>query len=118
MAFARFTLGSGIPCYVEVSRVSGGRICRVEVVGNGGQLVADVDQSVLTQIEARNVIDREVIPDHPTILTVMEEFARSLSRGTPVPVTGEDGLQALAMAESCYRSAREGRQVAVPAYAS
>lgn len=118
MAFARFTLGSGIPCYVEVSRVSGGRLCRVEAVGKAGQLAADVDQSVLTQIEARNVIDREVVPDRPTILTVLEEFARSLSSGTPVPVTGEDGLQAVAMAESCYRSAREGRPVAVPPYVS
>ena len=118
MAFARFILASGVRCHVEVSRVSGGRICRVEAVGETGQLVADVDRSVLTRIEGRSVVETEAVPDRPTIVTVLEEFARSLSMGTSVPVTGEDGLRAVTMAESCYRSAREGRPVAIPAYSA
>ncbi len=113
MALARFRLTSGLRCYVEVSRVSGGRVCRVEAVGQAGQLIADVDQSVLTRIEGRLVVETEPVPDRPTLVTVLEEFARSLTTGTPVPVSGEDGLRAVAMAEACYRSAQDGRPVPV-----
>lgn len=118
MAFARFILASGVRCYVDVSRVSGGRICRVEAVGQTGQLVADVDQGVLTRIEGRNIVETETIPDRPTIVAVLEAFARSLSTGTPVPVTGLDGLRAVTMAESCYRSASQGEPVAIPTFLS
>jgi predicted dehydrogenase len=113
MAWARFRLTSGIWCYVEVSRVSGGRLCRVEAIGRGGQLVADVSENALARIEGREVIQRELVPDRPTILTALEEFARSLTTGTPVPVTGEDGLRAVAMAEAAYRSASEAQARAV-----
>src|SRR5437879_8293280 len=64
LALARFRLSSGISCYVEVSRVSGGRVCRVEAVGGAGQLIADVDRSLLTRIEGRVVAETEAGPDH------------------------------------------------------
>ena len=114
MAHAWFVLTSGCRCCVEVSRVSGGRLCRVEAVGRAGQLIADVDRGMLSRIEGRNVVETDVIPDQPTIVMVLEEFARSLAAGTPVPVSGEDGLRAVAMVEACYRSAREGRPILVP----
>ena len=115
LALARFRLANGVSCYVEVSRVSGGRVCRVEAIGQTGQLIADVDRSLLTRIEGRMIVDTEAVPDRPTVITVLEAFAKSLSTGTPVPVSGEDGLRAVAMAEACYRSAREGRPVPAPA---
>jgi predicted dehydrogenase len=111
LAQARFQLASGILCYVEVSRVSGGRLCRAEAVGRNGQLVVDVDRSLLTRIEGRAIVETEAVPDRPTVATVLEAFARSLSTGAPPPVSGEDGLRAVAMAEACYRAAREGRPV-------
>lgn len=113
LALARFRLSNGISCHVEVSRVSGGRVCRVEAVGGAGQLIADVDRSLLTRIEGRVVAETEAVPDQPTIITVLEAFAKSLSTGVPVPVSGEDGLRAVAMADACYRAAREGRPVPV-----
>src|SRR5439155_4703116 len=113
VALARFRLSNGVSCYVEVSRVSGGRVCRVEAVGGAGQLIADVDRSLLTRIEGRTVAETEAVPDRPTVLTVLETFAKSLLTGVPVPVSGEDGLRAVAMADACYRAAREGRPVPV-----
>ena len=113
MALARFTLTSGCRCYVEVSRVSGGRVCRVEAVGRAGQLIADVDSGVLTRIEGRSVVETDSVPDRPTIVTVLKEFAQCLLTGTPVPVSGEDGRRAVVMAEACYRAAREGHSVMV-----
>ena len=113
LAQVRFRLASGLPCYVEVSRVSGGRVCRVEAVGQAGQLIADVDRSLLTRIVGRTIVAAESVPDRPTVVMVLEAFARSLIAGTPAPVSGEDGLRAVAMAEACYRAAREGRPVPV-----
>ncbi len=106
-------MASGISCYVEVSRVSGGRVCRVEAVGRDGQLMADVDRSLLTRIEGRTIAAAEPVPDRPTVVMVLEAFARSLTAGVPVPVSGEDGVRAVAMAEACYRAAREGHPLPV-----
>ena len=36
IAFANYALPSGLRCCVEVSRVSGGRMCRVEAIGTAG----------------------------------------------------------------------------------
>lgn len=113
LAQVRFRLASGLPCYVEVSRVSGGRVCRAEAVGQKGQLLADVDRSLLTRTEGRAIVAAESVPDRPTVVMVLEAFARSLTTGTPVPVSGEDGLCAVAMAEACYCAVREGRPVPV-----
>ncbi|MEK7797356.1 MAG: Gfo/Idh/MocA family oxidoreductase [Nitrospirota bacterium] len=113
LAQVRFRLASGLPCYVEVSRVSGGRVCRAEAVGQAGQLIADVDRSLLTRTVGRTIVAAESVPDRPTVAIVLEAFARSLIAGTPAPVSGEDGLRAVAMAEACYRAAREGRPVPV-----
>lgn len=113
LALARFRLSTGVYCFVEVSRVSGGRVCRVEAIGEAGQLIADVDRSLLTRVEGRAVTATEAVPDRPTVVTVLEAFAKSLSTGAPAPVSGEDGLRAVAMAEACYRAAREGRPVPV-----
>src|SRR5207253_1292171 len=75
LALARFRLSNGVSCYVEVSRVSGGRLCRVEAVGRAGQLIADVDRSLLTWIEGRMVTETEAVPDRPTVIAVLETFA-------------------------------------------
>src|SRR6266542_3048230 len=63
----------------------------------------------------RKVAETESVADDPTIVSVLEAFARSVAAGEPVPVSGEDGLRAVVMAEAAYRSAADGRPVAVPA---
>src|SRR6266571_2651434 len=77
MALARFLLASGVRCYIEISRVSEARTCRVEAVGETGQLVADVNESQLTRMEGRKIAEKESVPDRPTIVSVLEEFAQS-----------------------------------------
>jgi predicted dehydrogenase len=113
LAHLRFRLASGMPCYVEVSRVSGGRMCRVDAVGSAGELVADVGPGTLSRIEGWKTVEVEPVPDRPTLVTVLEAFARSVAKGGPMPVTGEDGLRAVAMAEAAYRAAAEGRPVPI-----
>jgi len=84
-------------------------------VGETGQLLVDVNESRLTRIEGRKVAETEAVADDPTIVSVLEAFARSVATGEPVPVSGEDGLRAVVMAEAAYRSAADGRPVAVQA---
>lgn len=113
MAHLRFLLPGGVRCYVEVSRVSGGRLCRAEAIGARGQLVADVGTSLLTRIEGWKVAETEAVQDQPTLVPVLEAFAAALAAGGPMPVTGEDGMRAVAMAEAAYQSAAQGRAVAI-----
>ncbi|TAJ10821.1 MAG: Gfo/Idh/MocA family oxidoreductase [Nitrospirae bacterium] len=113
LAQVRFTLASGAACFVELSRVSGGRLCRAEAIGQKGQLTADVGTSTLTRIEGWKVVEVESVPDRPTIEIVLEAFARCLKDKAPMPVSGEDGLRAVAMAEAAYRSAALGKPVDV-----
>ncbi|MDE3226835.1 MAG: Gfo/Idh/MocA family oxidoreductase [Nitrospirota bacterium] len=113
LAHLRFTLASGASCFVELSRVSGGRLCRAEAIGQKGQWLADVGTSTLTRIEGWKVAEVESVPDRPTIEPVLEAFARSLMDKTPMPVSGEDGLRAVAMAEAAYRSAALGKPVEI-----
>ncbi len=113
LAQLRFTLASGAACFAELSRVSGGRLCRAEAVGQKGQLIADVGTGTLTRIEGWKVVEVESVPDRPTIEIVLEAFARSLQDKTPMPVSGEDGLRAVAMAEAAYRSAALGKPVEI-----
>ncbi len=114
VALVNVRLTSGLRCFVEVSRVSGGRLCRAEAVGRDGLLIADVGPSVLARIKGWTTVESEAVPDQPTIATVVKEFVRSLTTGSPVPVTGEDGLRAVAMAEAAYRSVQAARPVPVP----
>lgn len=107
-----FTLrGSGALCTVEVSKVSGGRTGLLTVVGERGQLIADFINGTLTKVVGRKMQALSVRGQPHAIKAVLEDFRRSVARGTPPPVTGQDGLQAVRVAEACYRSAAEGRPV-------
>ena len=90
---------------------------RVEVLGERGM------------VEARNVAENQLVrstaggvtaakPLHFFLERYREAYAAewdafvtALADGTPVPVTLEDGVAALAMAEAATRSLREGRPV-------
>jgi predicted dehydrogenase len=113
LALVTLRLRSGLRCFVEVSRVAGGRVCRADAMGRDGVLIADVGPSVLTRIKGWTTVEAEAVPDVPTLVTVIREFVRSLTTGSPLPVTGEDGLRAVAMAEAAYRSAAAGGPVPV-----
>lgn len=50
-----------------------------------------------------------------SFLRELAELAAGIRAGRPVPPTGRDGLAALEMAHAVYRSAREGREIELPA---
>ena len=109
--WARLTTQSGLPCLLDVSRVSGTRITRVEIVGAHGHGIADWSASTL-QIHARHH-ERTIhtFPPTPTIVAVLQAFFQALETGTSMPVTAEDGRRAVELVEACYRSALRGQSV-------
>lgn len=114
VASAVLTLGgSGALCAVETSKVSGGRTGTITVVGDSGQLVADFIHGTLTRMVGRKCQPLAARGSTHTLVALLEDFARAARGLKPPPVTGEDGLQAVRIAEACYRSADKGRPVAL-----
>jgi myo-inositol 2-dehydrogenase/D-chiro-inositol 1-dehydrogenase len=100
---------TGVLCTVETSKVSRGRTGLITVVGDKGQLVADLIQTTLQRIVGRRAWQLAVRGQIHTLVGVLEDFVRSVRRGLEPPITGLDGLQAVRLAEACRRSASEGR---------
>lgn len=95
----------GLPCIVDVSRVTEGRISRAEWVGKDGQLIADWVRHRLSRISSRNALDEKTLEDRGTIVPTLQAFLEALEGGVPMPITGLDGQRAVEIADACYRSA-------------
>lgn len=113
-AVVRARTTGGLPCLVDVSRVTAGRVGRVEWVGADGQVIADWTHHRLSRVTSRNAIDEWTVEDRPTVVAALQAFASALERGTPMPVTGLDGQRAVEIADACYQSAATGNPVRLP----
>lgn len=107
----RLTTRRGLVCLLDVSRVSSGRIGRVELIGTEGQLSADWCAQQVIQVSARPGAGDWPSAAEPTVLLTLRAFVRSIRDGLPPPVSIEDGKRAVEIAEACYASARQGGQV-------
>jgi predicted dehydrogenase len=104
----RLTTTHGLVCALDVSRVSSGRIGRIELIGVEGQLSADWCGQRLVQVSARHGAGEWPTVSEPTVLGTLRAFVRSVREGLPPPVTIEDGKRAVEIAEACYVSAQQG----------
>ncbi len=104
----RLTTSHGLVCALDVSRVSSGRIGRIELIGAAGQLSADWCGQRLVQVSARHGAGEWPTVSEPTVLGTLRAFVRSVRAGLPPPVTIEDGKRAVEIAEACYASAQQG----------
>lgn len=107
----RLTTSGGLVCLVDVSRVSSGRVGRVELIGSEGQLSADWCGQRVAQVSARHGAGNWPSIAEPTVLGTLRAFVKSVRNGLPPPVTIEDGKRAVEIAEACYASARQGGRV-------
>lgn len=112
--WARLLTESGLPCLLDVSRVSGARITRAEIVGTHGQGIADWSTSTVQLAVREKGTTMHTLPPTPTIVAVLQAFFRALEAGTAMPVTAEDGWRAVELAEACYRSASSGHPIQLP----
>ncbi len=91
------------------SRGTRGRNGLIEVAGENGQLIADHVHNYLHEVRGMEQRPIQLGNPVPTVYEVLKAFHDSLYRELPFPVTIEDGMIAVAIAEACYRSAETGR---------
>jgi len=105
----------GLPCIVDVSRMTGGRVSRAEWIGADGQLSADWVHHRVRKVSAGTIVAEQAVEDVPTIESAFRAFLDALIRGVPMPVTGLDGQRAVEIADACYESAASGQMVRLAA---
>ena len=97
------------------SRSTMSRSGLIEISGEHGQLVGDHHHGFAYFIQGAERTTLSVPPPLPTIREMLQVFVNCLLDGTPFPITPEDGLRAVAIAEACYRSAENNRLESVAA---
>lgn len=110
-AFIKLVTQRGLPCYLDISRVSQGRVTRAEIMASKGQVLADWTTNIVRKISGRNEILDYPCPSSATLIEVLRDFCQAIRTEGPMPVTAEDGLRAVEIADACYRSAQTGKPV-------
>lgn len=114
--FAWLRLAGGRWALLDISRVSSGRVGRVEVIGTEGQLEADW-QCRRLRLVAASLPPREWhVEPSPTIVATLRSFVGAVRDGTEPAVSGEDGKRAVEIAEACYESARRNGEPVMVRY--
>ncbi|MGH7897524.1 MAG: Gfo/Idh/MocA family protein [Candidatus Binatia bacterium] len=98
---------------VAGSRATASRSGAIEISGERGQIVADHVGGFATLVTGLTRTALDVPAQLPSVREALRAFARSLHERSPMPITLEDGLWAVAMAEACYRSIELDRAVPV-----
>jgi predicted dehydrogenase len=101
----------GLPCVVDVSRVSSGRVGRIEWIGAEALISADWVRHRVSWVSADRAWLEEAVEEVPTVKAALVAFADAIVRGVPVPVTGSDGMRAVEIVDACYESAESGGPV-------
>jgi predicted dehydrogenase len=114
--FAWLRLAGGCWALLDVSRVSSGRVGRVEMIGTEGQLEADWQGRRLRLVAASLAAREWHVEPSPTIVATLRSFVGAVRDGTEPAVSGEDGKRAVEIAEACYESARRNGEPVMVRY--
>ena len=94
---------------LEIAKCTNSRSSNLEIVGANGQLWVDYQTDEVTLLQGKE----RTILRHPdpvmTLPRVLEDFARHVEHGQPMPITVQDGVRTLEVVEACYRSLAENR---------
>jgi predicted dehydrogenase len=104
---------SKIHCVADAARYAGGRSGRIEIAGEGGQLMGDYEHGYAMIIRGRQATPLEVAPPVPTIVETLKAFLEALRHDEAPPIHIIDGIQAVEIAEACYDSATSGQAVEI-----
>ena len=115
IANARIEFESGTICNVTASRVSQASQRKFRVVQKSQYLSIDFGNGEVGLSSKKNATDEQLLIEHETwnlekedaLLLETESFLRAILEDRPVEVSGEDGLQALALAETISSLAKE-----------
>ncbi|MGD9850247.1 MAG: Gfo/Idh/MocA family protein [Nitrospirales bacterium] len=107
------TTKTGLNCIIDISGVSQGRTTRAEIIGSKGQACADWANHQVTCTNEGTMPTIYSCPIIPTLVPLLRDFFHSIQTAIPMPIAGEDGLQAVRIAEACYQSAQSGHPVSL-----
>jgi predicted dehydrogenase len=82
----------------------GGPSVRLEVACEGGQVHADLIHRTLTRIAGREREELGPVAEVPTVAEALKAFARCVAEKAPVPISAEDGVEAVRWAEAMVRA--------------
>jgi len=105
--------GDTILASVVGSRATRSRTGSIELAGERGQLIGDHVLGSAYRVEGTTTTQLSLPPTAMTVRDVLRDFAAALHAGRPMPVSLEDGLRNVAIADACYRAAAEKRAVEV-----
>lgn len=108
---ARARLDDGCWVSLEVSKYTQSRACWLEAVGEKGQIFADYLNGGIVRRQGTEEERFDISARIPTLPLILRDFM-ALAQGqieNPVPL--KDGLATIALADACYRSARELKPV-------
>ncbi|MCP9439164.1 MAG: Gfo/Idh/MocA family oxidoreductase [Nitrospira sp.] len=112
---AHLTTEGGTVCVLDIARVSGERVGTVEWIGSRGRICADWPRRLVCWIGHGGEREEQEHPPSQTVLFTLRAFLQSITDGSPMPITGEDGCRAVEIADACYRSAElNGAPVSLP----
>jgi len=100
---------------VTGSRSTESRSGLIDISGENGQLVGDHHHGFAYLIKGAERTPLVVPPPVPTIRETLRAFVACLRDGSLFPITPEDGLRAVAIAEACYRSTASNQLESVAA---
>ncbi len=101
------------PVTIDVTRIGGTRCELIEVLTPRGTLLLDRFGGGLTRIVGRERTDVAYARDVATLPHFLADFRDAALGRAPVPVTLDEGLRALRIAEACRDSARREAWVAL-----
>ncbi|MCS6925062.1 MAG: Gfo/Idh/MocA family oxidoreductase [Candidatus Binatia bacterium] len=95
------------------SRATQSRSGLIELAGEQGQLLGDHTHGYAYLIRGLERVPLPVAAPVPTVRETLRAFIEGLQQHTPFPISVEDGIRAIAIAEACARSATSGQPAAV-----
>jgi len=113
-AYIKLITRRGIPCFLDISRVSQGRVTRAEIIGAEGQALADWTNGTVRRVSRGNETTDYPCPPSATLVDVLRDFCQAIRTGSPMPITAKDGLRAVEIADACYQSAQTRKPVFLP----
>ena len=110
---AEVTLTSrlGLTCQLDIARVRAKRVTHIEIVGEKGRVLADWTSGMVQTFAQGTLTSQEFVPATPTIVLMLRDFFQALQTGHPVPITGEEGLRAVELAEACHQAANSRKPI-------
>ena len=90
------------------SRAMGGRVGLLELAGARGNPLADHVHEFVYLVRGAERLTLPVPAPVPTVRETLRAFVRAVRENTAFPISIEDGMRAVAIADAAYRSAERG----------